>query len=383
MPMPVSRTRKLISSGQIARLDDQRHAAGRGELDGVAGEIEQHLPQPRGVADHFCRQPFVDIGRDFELPGLRPRRQQFGDVLDQSRERERAMFEIDLAGFDLGIIQQLLDQRQQRVAGGFHRLGIGHLLGRQRRIQQQPAHADDAVERRANFVRGHREEPRLGAVGGVGLVAGLAERAFALGAVGDIAADALHVGGLAGIGANQSFAPGNPSRPERGCDLLVVNSRAVGLEGGVALLEDLKRKVAADQRAARLLRQFAIGVVDESDAAVGVAQHDQVALGFEQAAGAFLGLLQFPIAVGQRFVVQGDLANPLAHPAQPDAQGRERDAGGREQETGADRKGVGVIAGTLGPASGNESIGPAEGGGEDHDRADRDNEPRMTSREAA
>ena len=89
----------------------------------------------------------------------------------------------------------------------------------------------------------------------------------------------------------------------------------------------MKRKVAADQCAARLLRQFAIGVVDESDAAVGIAQHDQVALRFEQAAGPFLGFLQLPIAVGQRFVVQRDLANLLAHPAHPDAQGRERDAG--------------------------------------------------------
>ena len=66
-----------------AGLDDQRHAAGRGELDRVAGEVEQHLPQPRGVADHLRRQPLVDIGGDLELARLRPRRQQFGDVLDQ------------------------------------------------------------------------------------------------------------------------------------------------------------------------------------------------------------------------------------------------------------------------------------------------------------
>ena len=59
---------------------------------------------------------------------------------------------------------------------------------------------------------------------------------------------------------------------------------------------------------ARLLREFAIGVVGEGDAAVAVAQHDQIALRFEQAAGALLGLLQFPIAVGQRLVVQGHLA---------------------------------------------------------------------------
>ena len=50
-----------------AGLDDQRDAAGRGELDGVAGEVEQHLAQPRGIADHFERQPLVDIGGDLEL----------------------------------------------------------------------------------------------------------------------------------------------------------------------------------------------------------------------------------------------------------------------------------------------------------------------------
>ena len=50
-----------------AGLDDQRDAAGRGELDGVAGEIEQHLAQPRRVADDLPRQALVDIGRDLEL----------------------------------------------------------------------------------------------------------------------------------------------------------------------------------------------------------------------------------------------------------------------------------------------------------------------------
>ena len=145
------------------------------------------------------------------------------------------MFEIDLAGFDLGIIQQLLDQREQGVAGGFHGPRIGRLLGRQWRVQQQPAHADDAVERRANFVGSHREKPRLGPAGGVGLVAGFAERAFGLRPVGDIAANALHLRGRAGVGSNQAFAPCDPARPDRGCDPLVVDPRAVALQRAVAL----------------------------------------------------------------------------------------------------------------------------------------------------
>ena len=86
MPMPVSRTSKAISSGWRARLDDDATPPRVGELDGVAGEIEQHLAQPRGVADDARGQPLVDIGGDLEALGLRARRQQFDRVLDQGRE---------------------------------------------------------------------------------------------------------------------------------------------------------------------------------------------------------------------------------------------------------------------------------------------------------
>ena len=48
-----------------ARLDNDRDAALLGELDGVAGEVEQHLAQPGGVPDNVRRQAFVDIAADF------------------------------------------------------------------------------------------------------------------------------------------------------------------------------------------------------------------------------------------------------------------------------------------------------------------------------
>ena len=230
---------------------------------------------------------------------------------------------------------------------------------------------------------GHREKARLGTVGGVRLIARLGQRAFSLGALGHVAAYALHLRRPARIWSNQAFAPCDPSRSERTCNLLVVDSRAIGMKHGVTLLEHFERRAAADQHAARLLSELAISVVDEGDTALGVAQHDQVALRFKQAAGALLGFLQFPIAVGKRFVVERDLAKPMSHPAQPKAQGGERDASNREQEARPDRKRVRVITGTVGSASGNESVGAAECGGEDHERADRKNEPRVTSREAA
>src|SRR6201746_2362594 len=88
-----------------------------------------------------------------------------------------------------------------------------------------------------------------------------------------------------------------------------------------------------------------------------IAQHDQIALLLEQAAGALLGFLQFPIAVGQRLVMHRDLAQPAMHPAQPHAQHGEAGTGDREQETGADRKEVGIIAGLIGAAARNEAVG--------------------------
>ena len=82
------RERDLAGAG--AGLDDDADAAGLGELDGVAGEVEQHLAQPRGVADDALGQPLVDVGGDLEALGLRARRQQLDHVLDQRGERRTA-----------------------------------------------------------------------------------------------------------------------------------------------------------------------------------------------------------------------------------------------------------------------------------------------------
>ena len=58
--MPVSRTGETDISIALARLGDDSDAAAFGELDGVAGEIEQHLAQARGVAHKPAGQPLID-----------------------------------------------------------------------------------------------------------------------------------------------------------------------------------------------------------------------------------------------------------------------------------------------------------------------------------
>ena len=104
------------------------------------------------------RQPLIHIGRDLELARLCARCQQFGDVFDQGRQREWTLFEIDFPRFDLGEIKQFLDQRQQRIARGLHGFGVSGLLGGERRVEQEPAHAQNAVQRRADFMRRHRQK---------------------------------------------------------------------------------------------------------------------------------------------------------------------------------------------------------------------------------
>src|SRR5205814_5378748 len=78
-----------------------------------------------------------------------------------------------------------------------------------------------------------------------------------------------------------------------------------------------------------------------------------------------------------------DLAQLAAQQAEPDAQRGESDAGDRKQKTGADRECMGVVAGIRRGAAGDEAIGAAERGGEDHQGADGENEPGMPPLEAA
>src|SRR6202050_3753629 len=98
------------------RFDDDRDAAVLGELEGVASEIEQHLAQPCGIANHMRREAFVHVAADFQAFGLGAWTQQFDGLLDKRLKRERLRGQIEPPRFDLGEIENLVDQRQQRLA---------------------------------------------------------------------------------------------------------------------------------------------------------------------------------------------------------------------------------------------------------------------------
>ena len=107
--------------------------------------------------------------------------------------------EIELAGLDFGEIENLLDQREQRLAGRLHGLRVGDLFGLQRRIEQEPGHAENAVERRADFMADHREEAALGAIGAFRL----AKLPVAVGKLFDTLLEPRHLGGKVAVAAHE------------------------------------------------------------------------------------------------------------------------------------------------------------------------------------
>ena len=70
-------------------------------------------------------------------------------------------------GLDLGVVQDVIDDDQQRLARGPDGVGKQPLLVRQGGLAQQFCHADDTVHRRADLVAHIGKEGRLGAVRGL------------------------------------------------------------------------------------------------------------------------------------------------------------------------------------------------------------------------
>ena len=69
MPIPVSDTLNRMTHCIVRFLfhrDPHRHFPGLGEFDGVVDEIDQHLPEPVGIAAHLCSDLRIDGAGQFQ-----------------------------------------------------------------------------------------------------------------------------------------------------------------------------------------------------------------------------------------------------------------------------------------------------------------------------
>jgi hypothetical protein len=164
---------QFVAISSTRALHRQRDLAFLGELDRVRQQVQQHLPQPRHVAGHGHGHIGIDAGRKRQALLRSARTHQVQRRVHALTQHEGLRLELHAPGLDLREVEDVVDDRQQRLARFVDQRRQLALVGVEPGVEQQPAHADDAVHRRADLVAHRRQERALGLVGGLGCSAGL------------------------------------------------------------------------------------------------------------------------------------------------------------------------------------------------------------------
>ena len=154
----------VVMVGHFFDADD--NFAGFGELDGVVAQVDQHLTQPQGVANEGCGYIWRGGKQKFQPFVFGFHAHQVGQVVHDVFKVEVNGFHAQLARFNLGEVEDVVDDAQQVFASAVDFFNVVALLFIQRGLQRQVAHADDGVHGRANFVAHVGQEVALG-FGGV------------------------------------------------------------------------------------------------------------------------------------------------------------------------------------------------------------------------
>jgi hypothetical protein len=246
MPMPVS----LHGDVHLLalQLGAQGDAAALGELDRVVEQVGEHLAHAQLVAAQAGRQRRVVMDVDVQALGAGVRRQRRRQFVDQRQQVVVVLFELHRALFQLGGVEDLVEQAQQRTAGAAHGIQVAALVGIQFAVQQHVGEAEDRIHRRADLVAhvGHEAGARGGGL--LGFFLRLAQRVFHLAAFGDVEDDAVQPVQLAGVVAHAGAVFPQPA------------GAAVGVQQAVF---DQVRTVFAQRDRDRFGHAHAVGGVDQ------------------------------------------------------------------------------------------------------------------------
>jgi len=120
------------------------------------------LPESQGIADEpaaFGGRRTHDQLDALVRAGACEQRRAF---LHHLQEIKWQRLEFDLAGVDLGQVEQIIDDLQQYLRRGADRLGQARLGRGECRAREQFRHADDAIHRCAQFMAHARKKITLG-----------------------------------------------------------------------------------------------------------------------------------------------------------------------------------------------------------------------------
>ena len=155
-----------------ARVDVHHDLPVLGELDGVREQVEEHLPQPGRVALDPRRHAVLDQAAKLDLLLGGDGGDHVERCLHTLAQVQRRPLELELAGFYLRVVEDVVDHVEQGVSARAHHLRELTLLGRQLGVEQEAGHPDHRVHRRPDLVAHRREERALGLRGGLCLVPG-------------------------------------------------------------------------------------------------------------------------------------------------------------------------------------------------------------------
>ncbi len=148
-------------AGTAELLDMNIHVAALGELDGVAGEVGQHLLQTHGIAGEGIGDIGIDPQRELQLLVVGAGAEQVHGLIEGVAQAEGDMLQLQLARLQLGEVEDVVDDAKQvarRLLDGLHVVGLAR---REAGLEQLAGKTDDAVERSAQLVRHVGEELRL------------------------------------------------------------------------------------------------------------------------------------------------------------------------------------------------------------------------------
>ena len=123
------------------------------EFDGIACQVKQDLPDAKAVSQVVAIQSGVKVNREGNAFLFGPHGQYRRNGVRQHRHRERMQVIVHAPRLNLGQIENVIDDGEQRFARHRNVMRKTALLSIQLGIQQQPRHANHTIHRRANFMR--------------------------------------------------------------------------------------------------------------------------------------------------------------------------------------------------------------------------------------
>jgi hypothetical protein len=238
-------------------LHVDQDVAGMGEFHRVRHQVGEDLADPARIPDAPDRRPGIQADEQFDRTAGDPAAEQLQRVMDQPVEIERDPLQVEPTGLDLGEIEDVVEDGEQRLGGPVDGPGGVILRRGEPHAQEQLGHPQDPVHRGADLVAHVGQEfglrpvrplgpfPRLlqGELGQFPLVDVL-ERAVDPGgpAIAELdPADRAHPADRAGGGDQLQLQVPWPALPHRGihCRLDRVAARSFAVECDAVLEQRL------------------------------------------------------------------------------------------------------------------------------------------------